>query len=415
MKTLLSIFNRVRLWGIKGVWNYAIRLFSNWRIRRWFRANARRHPMKPERGITILADMTNQSSLNKVMRDFAYALKKAGIPFQALDLHPENALPCADVCDIITPPDQFRILKYTHVVEMFSSPLPKELPLKQSRIIFWEFTTGFMEYNPAVADVETIIAMSDFNFDVFRQMVPEKVHVEKILYPFFFDDESIPAKSAIREKYGVPADAFVVFFNFDYGSSFNRKNPDGSIRAFAKALGDKNDAYIVFKTKGAKKYMKERGKLLKMAEDLGIANRVVMIDDYIPQHDIYGLTGACDVYLSLHRGEGFGLGIAEAMSLGKPVVVTDYSASTEFCTGSTSIPVKYSIVNVPDDMHDHPCYHSVKEWAEPDIDDAADALIRLYNDATLRSKLGSAAKAFVKDHFSTENFRKSIETFLCEK
>ena len=139
-----------------------------------------------------------------------------------------------------------------------------------------------------------------------------------------------------------------------------------------------------------------------------------MIDDYIPQHDIYGLTNACDVYLSLHRGEGFGLGIVEAMSLGKAVVATDYSSTTEFCHPHTSIPVPYTIVQVPDGMHDHPCYHAVKEWAEPDINAAAEALRKLHEDATFRKTIGTEAKYFVENYFSRENFKKSIEGFLAD-
>ena len=137
-----------------------------------------------------------------------------------------------------------------------------------------------------------------------------------------------------------------------------------------------------------------------------------MIDNYIPQHDIYGLTEACDVYLSLHRGEGFGLGIAEAMSLAKPVVVTDYSSTTEFCNISNSIPVPCTIVKVPDDMHDHPCYHAVKEWAEPNIDAAAKSLVKLYESQDLRRSIGAAAQTFMRDHFSLANFKRSIEEFL---
>lgn len=412
MKTLLSIFNRIRLWGIKGVWDYAIRLFRDWNKRQYFRANARQYPLKPAKGITILADMTHRSSLSKVMRDLAFALRKAGIPFQAFDLNPCNDIDKTDIGDILTSEDDFRILKYDHVIEMFSSPLPDELPLKRSRIIFWEFTTGLLEYNPAVCDAKTIVAMSDFNRDVFGQMLPRSTEVRKILYPFFFDTDAIPDKTTIRNKYGIPENAFVVFFNFDYGSSFNRKNPDGSIRAFAKAFANSEDAILVFKTKGAKQHQQERGKLICMANELGIGSRIVMIDNYVPQHDIYGLTEACDVYLSLHRGEGFGLGIAEAMSLAKPVVVTDYSSTTEFCNKSNSIPVPYSIVKVPEGMHDHPCYHSVREWAEPDINAAAEALVELYRNPQLRSTLGATGQAFIKEHFSTENFRKSIAEFL---
>ena len=295
---------------------------------------------------------------------------------------------------------------------MFSSPLPKALPLKRARIIFWEFTTGLLEYNPTIGNVETLIAMSDFNHEVFQHIMPSETKVSKILYPFFFDRDTIPSKTHIRNLYGIPEQAFVVFFNFDYGSSFNRKNPDGAIRAFAKAFINNPDAIIVFKTKNAKSHQEERNKLLNLAKELGVECRIIMIDNYIPQHDIYGLTNACDVYLSLHRGEGFGIGIVEAMSLGKPVVVTGYSATTEFCRPDNSIPVPYTIEKVPHGMNDHPCYHSVLEWAEPNIDAAADALQQLYKNSALRKKIGYAAKSFVSEYFSTDNFRKSIQSFL---
>lgn len=412
MKSPSYLLSRIRLWGLKGIFNYILHRFYIAGKRRFFLRNARKYPMCPAKGITILADMTQHSSLSKVMRDFAFALKKAGVPFQTLDLHPRADFPHSDIKDILTPPDEFRILKYDHVIEMFFSPLPESLPLKRSRIVFWEFTGGLLEYFPALADSRSIIAMSDFNRDVFKTLLPGSTEVKKILYPFFFDEENIPERNLIRTKYGIPDKAFTVFFNFDYGSSFNRKNPDGSMKAFAKAFPADRNTRLVFKTKGASKHPEDRSRLLRLADELGIADRIVMIDDFIPQHDIYGLTAACDVYMSLHRGEGFGLGIAEAMSLAKPAVVTDYSSTTEFCNCENSIPVPYSIVEVPGEMHDHPCYHAVREWAEPDIDAAAKALEKLYVDEPLRRKTGNAAKKFITEHFSIENFRGSVEAFL---
>lgn len=408
MNSIISIFNRIRLWGIKGIWDYLVRQFANAKTRRFFIANAKNYPMTPQNGITIIADMTKQSSLSKVMRDLAFALKQSSVPFQTFDLHPEASIPDSDVNGILTPVKDFRILKYTHVFEMFSSPLPNSLPLKRMRIIFWEFTTGLMEYNPAIADVKTVIAMSDFNSSVFRNTLPEHVAVKKILYPFFFETDHIPQKEVIRKKYAIPQGAFAVFFNFDYGSSFNRKNPDGAIKAFAEAFRNTPDTYLVFKTKGAAQHQTERTRLLQLSAELEIRDRVIMIDNYIPQQDIYGLTNACDVYISLHRGEGFGLGIAEAMSLGKPVIVTDYSSTTEFCKQENSIPIPCQLVKVPDDMHDHPCYHAVKEWAEPDLHAAAVALSNLYNDTDLRSKIGNSGKKFITDYFSNENFKNSV-------
>ena len=408
-----SILKKLKIWGIKGVWDFLLRKLDDRRLRKFLAENARRFPLSPQEGITLLADMTDQSSLSKVMRDLAFALRRAGLPFQAFDLHPRHHVPSADADGILTPPDKFRLLKYDNIIEMYSSPLPKGLPIRRSRVVFWEFTTGLLEYFPSVFDnVSTIVAMSDFNCESFRMMTQNRVDVRKVLYPFFFDDAPVPDKSTTRVKYGIPKDAFVVFFNFSYDSSFNRKNPEGSVRAFAKAFSTDGNACLVFKTKGAEQHRLEREKLLSLANSLNIGKQIVMIDDYIPQHDIYGLTNACDVYLSLHRGEGFGLGIAEAMSLAKPVVATDYSSTTEFCRPETSIPVPYSIVKVPDDMHDNPCYSAVKEWAEPDIEAAAAALLRLRNDPVLRERMGLSAKTFMASHFSIDSFRESIKAFL---
>lgn len=412
MNSIYSLMKKIQLWGIKGIWNYLIRQIVNNKKRKFFLRNATSHPMIPCKGITIIADMTGKAALSKTMRDFAFALKKSNIPFQTFDLSPSKDIPKNDIKNILTPVKDFRILKYTHVIEMFSNPLPRTLPLKRSSIFFWEFTSGLSEYFPNIKNFKNVVAMSDFNYEVFKNTFPKSTEVKKILYPFFFCEKNIPEKQITRAKYSIPEDAFTVFFNFDYNSSFNRKNPDGSLRAFAKAFPFEKNTRLIFKTKGAKEHLDDRNRLLQLSEELTITDRVVMIDEFIPTDDIYGLTSACDVYLSLHRGEGFGLGIVEAMSLGKPVVVTDFSATTEFCNHENSIPIPYSIVKVPPAMHDHPCYHAVTEWAEPDIEAAARALKKLYSDNSLRQRIGNSARSFIEEHFSIENFRQSVENFL---
>ena len=144
----------------------------------------------------------------------------------------------------------------------------------------------------------------------------------------------------------------------------------------------------------------------------GIDDRFMTINSYIPTADLYGLTNACDVYISLHRGEGFGLGIAEAMSLGKPVIVTDYSSTTEFCNKGNAILVPYKVVSVPQNATFHPNYLFVKKWAEPDICAAAKGLKRLYDEPEYREQLGKKAKTTIEEYFSLGNFKDSVMAFL---
>ena len=410
---LKAIPSKIATWGIRGVIDYFLRLIHNARLRHYFLSNARKFPMTPQRGVTIIAGMSSQASLSKTIRDILTALKRLGIPYQTFNLDVHGCkIPSDDINGLQTPHNDFRILKYDHVLEMFSSPLPKGMPIKRSRIVFWEFDSGLLEYYPALANDNEMIGMSDFNVEVFQRLLPNTTPIHKLLYPFLFDIGDVSDSDTMRKKYEIPTESFVVFFNFDFGSSFNRKNPDGALRAFAKALKGVPEARLVFKTKGAKNHPKEFDSLLKLAAELGVADQVRTINDYIPQRDIYGLTNACDIYLSLHRGEGFGLGIAEAMSLGKAVVVTDYSAPTEFCNRENSIPVPFRLVDIPPAMHDHACYLHVRRWAEPDLDAAATAIRQLYNNPTLREELGRKAKSFIQEHFSDENFRKSVNSFL---
>jgi glycosyltransferase involved in cell wall biosynthesis len=149
-----------------------------------------------------------------------------------------------------------------------------------------------------------------------------------------------------------------------------------------------------------------------LAKELGITDRYRSFDDYLPRGDVYALTNACDVYLSLHRGEGFGLGIAEAMSMGKPVIVSNCGGCTEFCNPENSILISTKTIQITKDQADHPCYLSVTSCAEPDIGAAVEALRRLHNSPELRRELGEAGKAFVEKHFAVDNFKNSVKAFL---
>ncbi len=277
---------------------------------------------------------------------------------------------------------------------------------------FWEFEDGFTECHPEVFNAQNVLALSDFNRDVFRKLLPNSIRVTKLLYPFQFVHGKLASIKETRIKYGIGPCDFTIFFNFDYASSYFRKNPEGILQAFSVSLKGKNNTKVVFKTMRAKKCKAMSDRLHSLADKLGIATNLITIDDFIPQEDLVNLTNACDVYMSLHRGEGFGLGIAEAMPLGKPVIVTDYSSTTEFCKADNAMLVPYKMVKIHKDQLDHESYKNVTMWAEPDCDAAAEALLRLYNDKGLRTTLGNSAKRFIDAYFSIKNFRCSIDAFL---
>lgn len=390
---------KLRIYGITG----AIRA-----LKRFFQRDSPIHEAmlkmaslqkdKPLRGITIIGDMSTHASLPKVLCDLYLKLQLCDIPCQCLDTtQPIDA--------------SFQLFKYDHIIYMLHNPLPKKLQrrVKTSAIAFWEFDSGLLEGYPQLTDGNETIAMSDFNYNYYKLVLPSHL-VKQILYPFQFPTHPVLSQNATRDKFDIPKDSFVIFFNFGLGSK--RKNPEAIIHAFAKAFSASDKVFLVFKTMFSKRFPQCLELLHSLARQYNITNRFKTIDSYLTDDDMLNLTNACDVYISLHRGEGFGLGIAEAMLFSKPVIVTDWSASTEFCNSKTSIPIPYSLVPIDPSEFALLPYNGVKYWAEPDTNAAAAALRRLYNNPGLRKQIGENGRRFIQEHFSLENFKKSIETFL---
>lgn len=403
--------------SLQKILDWSVPRYCNWKARRdclFFLDNARRNAsVKTTPGFTIVGSLETPGSLGKVLRDLAAMLNAAGIPYQTYSTSPRRKVHDEDLLNITTPKREFCANRYSHVIEMFDSPFPaEELGLVRSTIAFWEFESGLLAARPELAKKNLLVGMSSFNANHFASICTPRQRAVSLRYPFRPQNAAPRPIPAVRRQYGLSADDFVVFFNFDYGSSYGRKNPDGAMRAFARAFPGTTNAKLVFKTQNAALYQDKAQRLANLARELGIADNFKTIDDYLPESAVYDLTNACDVYLSLHRGEGFGLGVAEAMSMGKAVVVTDYSATTEFCHVDNSCPIPFKLIPPAKELRDHGFLSQVDRWAEPDLAAAAQALRQLHGNPAFRIKIGRDAKKFIADYFSIENFRKSAVKVL---
>jgi len=405
--TVTSILKSVRVWGIRGVMNYLHRLPVLHRLAHSDRGGYAR----PGRGITLIGPFSIPSGLSQCVRHFAIRLAEAGIPHQTFDTCDRHSLPKSDYADLLTPRSEFDLSRYDHVIELFASHAPKSPNRIHSVLAFWEFESGIDYAVPEIHSGTPLIGMSDFNVQLMRGAAKNGTPVHKILYPLVLGNDRYAPSEEIRRRYRIPGNAFVCFFNFDYGSSYYRKNPEAVVRAFARAFPS-DDGKTALVLKSSRPREPYAGYLRRTIAENGIANRVILIEESVSQPDMTGLLAACDVYLSLHRGEGFGIGMAEAMSLGKPVIATDYSASTEFCRAGHAFPVPYKMIPVPREQRDIVAYAKVESWADADVDAAAERLRELYRDPQLRARTGAAAKEFVRNYFSVENFKESINQFL---
>ena len=405
-----ELISKIRVWGLAGIFGFLRRKYAFFVQRRRL-ARLVRHSSTtvPQRGITVVGDLTGRVSLSKALRDFILCLKDAGIPFQTYDTLLKPQIPESDVRGIVTSIAEFDPLRYTHVVMMYRCPLEKQWMPKQvfARIAFHESEHGIHETAPFLKESgDTIIGMSDFNYDYYKRAFPDQP-VYKILYPFRPKLTVAPPPEDLRDRLGIANHDFVVFFNFDFGSYY-RKNITAELKAFALAFKGDKKAKLVFKTKGADANRHQVAEMMALVEGLGIGEQFVHIPQYLPRADLDGLTAACDVYLSLHRAEGFGLGMAEAMSQGKPVVATNWSANTEFCRPDTAWCIPYRIVPVLP----HEYMVATKEWAEADAEAAAAALREIRVNPGLVAERTAKGKSFMEEHFSIANFKKSVDAFL---
>lgn len=413
LNTIRQYAEKLRTWGIKGVFDYLRASTARSHIVSAFEDNARKFPTETIPGITVIGQFNDTTSLSKVLRDFIIKLHKSNIPFQTYNTSTTNTLIQREINDLLTPVEQFRALKYSTVIGHFPPTLLQfHKNIKKIQIVFWEFESGLFECDQSLLAHSSLGGMSDFVIKSIRRQLTKPIEVELLPYPFLMPEFPLAPRNQVRTKYGIDDTSFVVFYNFSLGSSYSRKNPDGTIHAFAEAFNEKDDAILLLKINGASSHPDELQKIKMLASELNIDRKLIIITDYLSTADIYSITSACDCYISLHRGEGFGLGIAESMSLGVPAIVTNYSAPTEFCNSDNSICIPYKLIRVRSDEIDNLCYRFVKEWADPSIRDAATALKKFYEDREFRQRLGENARETIAAQFSLKNFADRISKII---
>ena len=196
---------------------------------------------------------------------------------------------------------------------------------------------------------------------------------------------------ADRAAFGLPQDAVIVLTAFDIKSGFTRKNPIAAVRAFraARQLAP-GPALMLCKVAGAEG-APELYEALKA--EVGDAGDVRLMGDWLTSERMAALTASTDILLSLHRSEGFGLLLAQAMLARKAVVATGWSGNMDFMTAEDSALVDYHLVPVhdPQGLYDH------GHWAEPDLGQAAAKLAVLLAGVDARRALGDKAAAHVAE------------------
>jgi glycosyltransferase involved in cell wall biosynthesis len=201
-------------------------------------------------------------------------------------------------------------------------------------------------------------------------------------------------------------EGFLFLFVFDYLSTVRRKNPVGLIEAFKRAFPKAGGPQLLIKTINAPLRPLAEEELLWAAHGRG---DIHVLDRSLTSDELSGVMSACDCYVSLHRAEGFGLTMAEAMAIGKPVIATAYSGNVDFMNAENSYLLDYTMGRVGAECEIYP---PDGEWADPSIEHASQLMKRVYAEPAEAKAKGAQARADVSRLLSPEVTGRSMRLRL---
>lgn len=324
-------------------------------------------------GINVAGYLTAESGVGEAARGYVVALKSCGIETALLDFSAQAK--CRKQDDTLSGftstnphPTNLICINADQVHNFINHVSPQYLEQKYNIGLWaWELPNFPLEWWDRFDYFNEIWVGSTFMYESIIKQSPVPVvtipHVVEINL----------ARTYSSADFGVAENEFIFLFLFDFLSIFPRKNPLAVVEAFKKAFKPDEPVRLVLKCINFE-HEPENYKILK---DALADARITIIDKYLSKDEKNGLLSVCDCYVSLHRSEGFGLTIAEAMFLEKPVIATGWSGNMDFMTINNSYPVEYELSPLTEDYGP---YKREQIWAEPSIAHAAQLMRQIYEE-----------------------------------
>lgn len=361
-------------------------------------------------GINMIGCFTQDSGLGESCRIVAKDIEVAGIPHHFIDLSkyewvgPDHTFD-AQLMDITDTDAFYYGINLWHVnMHLFEKvwELTRDQWDRHYNIAFWswENETFPKEWNPMLHMVDEVWTPSEFTSDSIRRVMDKPV----VTLPHVV--EVHPAENIGRNYFHLPEDKFLYLMLYDANSISDRKNPEGVIQAFKKAFSiseqsssnyeannktrsfDMDQVGLVIKISHA-----SEAKLNQLCSQLA-GYHVYFIRDMLPKPYVEALIQCCDAYISLHRAEGYGLVLGEAMALGVPTIATNYSGNLEFQNETNAALVDARKIRIGKDIWP---YKAEYEWADPNIEDAARKIREVYMNKNYREAIIKTAKESVRE------------------
>jgi glycosyltransferase involved in cell wall biosynthesis len=338
-------------------------------------------------GVNLAGYLRSEKGVGEAARAVVRSLEAAGIPYVLNEVHDEGSANREESLRLLSTANPHNV----NLVQVNADRVPL---FAQTRPDYfkghynvgywnWELSTFPDAWRDSFRFFDEIWVPSTFTQAAVAAAAP--VPVRRV--PFAIEVLSPAHANRGRSHFDLPNDAFLFLFVFDYRSYLARKNPLAVIETFQRAFGDDSGVALVLKSVHGRD-VAEASAAVRAA--CGRQTNIRMIDEIFGREETHALMLLCDAYVSLHRSEGFGLTLAEAMAMGKPVIATGYSGNADFMTVENSLPVRYRLANLE---QDHGPYPRGAVWAEPDLNHALKLMRRIAGDSELAQRLGERARS----------------------
>ncbi len=352
-----------------------------------------RRQQLPAPGIDIVGYVHSAHGVGEAARSMARAAAAGPLPYRLIDMGFQTSYPQTDHSvdgGAVQQAQSIALLVVNADQSAATQNYLDQKAVSPHRIAHWvwEQESWPAKFDAAFAGLAEIWVPSAFVQAAVSERSPCPVFVQPYCVEF-----ARPAGDE-RRRFGLPEDKLLVLVMYDFNSYTYRKNPQAAIAAFRQA--GLAQAVLVIKTSAGSMHAEAMQELRAALADL--SDRVIIIDRYLDRAQAHALQACCDILLSLHRAEGFGLNIAEMMYLGKPVIATGWSGNMQFMDRQNSVPVAYELRPLEQPLG---VYEAGPRWAEADIEHAAHALRELCKDAERRRTMGARARASIEAQLSS--------------
>jgi glycosyltransferase involved in cell wall biosynthesis len=349
---------------------------------------------RPLAGVNLLSHFCNPSGIQQAALWTKKSLERVGLRTSCRDVPvPRHVVPTDREQWLGLEMFPFTILTHA-ATPFFESGYERAGLLRREnvyRIAYWawELETVPNDWVKAAELVDEIWAPTEFVAQAMRRRMPHPV------FRMLPGVEVGPMEAVGRADLGIPQDHFVFLFMFDLHSQMHRKNPVGVFEAFREAFRGGDKATLLVKSTGGDIHNAD----LALLREIIRGQNIILLDRLMTRPQAYGLIAMADCFVSLHRSEGFGLGLAEAMLLGKPVIATGYSGNLDFMTPDNSLLVNYETIEISEDR---PIYTRGNFWAEPSVPHAAALMRKVYEDPEEAHARARRAQPQIQEQLSLE-------------